>query len=51
MESFWGSMQIEFVNRQKWQTHLELAIAIADYNFESNEVEFQPFGPSQCSRS
>jgi transposase InsO family protein len=31
MESFWGSMQIELLNRQKWRTHLELAIAIADY--------------------
>jgi transposase InsO family protein len=24
-------MQIELLNRQKWRTHLELAIAIADY--------------------
>ena len=31
MESFWGSMQIELLNRQKWRTILELAIAIADY--------------------
>jgi putative transposase len=31
MESFWGSMQIELLNRQKWRTNLELAIAIADY--------------------
>jgi putative transposase len=31
MESFWGSMQIELLNRQKWRTKLELAIAIADY--------------------
>jgi transposase InsO family protein len=31
MESFWGTMQIELLNRQKWRTHLELAIAIADY--------------------
>ena len=30
-ESFWGSMQIELLNRQKWRTKLELAIAIADY--------------------
>ena len=31
MESFWGSMQIELLNRQKWRTILELAIAMADY--------------------
>ena len=31
MESFWGSMQIELLDRQKWRTSLELALAIADY--------------------
>lgn len=31
MESFWGSMQIELLNRQKWRTNLELAVAMADY--------------------
>ena len=31
MESFWGTMQIELLNRQKWRTSLELAMAIADY--------------------
>jgi len=31
MESFWGSMQIELLNRQKWKTKIELSIAIADY--------------------
>jgi putative transposase len=31
MESFWGSMQIELLNRQKWRTILELAVAMADY--------------------
>ena len=31
MESFWGSMQIELLNRQRWRTNLELAIAMADY--------------------
>lgn len=31
MESFWGSMQIELLNRQRWRTNLELAVAIADY--------------------
>jgi putative transposase len=31
MESFWGSMQVELLNRQRWRTNLELAIAMADY--------------------
>ena len=31
MESFWGSMQVELLDRQRWRTNLELAIAIADY--------------------
>ncbi|HEV2360987.1 MAG TPA: IS3 family transposase [Acidimicrobiales bacterium] len=31
MESFWGSMQIELLDRQRWRTNLELAVAIADY--------------------
>jgi putative transposase len=31
MESFWGSMQIELLNRKKWLTYVELATAIADY--------------------
>ena len=31
MESFWGSMQIELLNRQKWRTSLELAIAMAEW--------------------
>jgi putative transposase len=31
MESFWGSMQIELLNRQKWLTVVELSSAMADY--------------------
>ena len=31
MESFWGSMQIELLNRNKWLTYVELSTAIADY--------------------
>jgi putative transposase len=31
MESFWGSMQVELLNRQHWRTHLQLAASIADY--------------------
>ena len=31
MESFWGSMQIELLNRQSWRTNLQLAVGMADY--------------------
>jgi transposase InsO family protein len=31
MESFWGSMQIELLNRKRWTTNVELSVAIADY--------------------
>jgi putative transposase len=31
MESFWGSMQIELLNRKRWMTNVELATAMADY--------------------
>ena len=31
MESFWGSMQTELLNRKKWMTYVELATAMADY--------------------
>jgi len=31
MESFWSSMQIELLNRKKWQTRIELANAIFEY--------------------
>jgi putative transposase len=30
-ESFWGSMQIELLNRQKWRTKMELGLAMAEY--------------------
>jgi transposase InsO family protein len=31
MESFWGSMQIELLDRQKWRSRLELSIAMSEY--------------------
>jgi hypothetical protein len=31
MESFWGRMQTELLNRQRWKTRIELANAIFDY--------------------
>ena len=39
MESFWGSMQIELLNRQRWLTFVELSPAMADYieNFYNHQ--------------
>jgi len=31
MESFWGSMQIELLNRQRWMTVSELSVAMAEW--------------------
>ena len=31
MESFWGRMQTELLDRQRWRTRLELANAMFDY--------------------
>jgi transposase InsO family protein len=31
MESFWGRLQVELLNRQSWKTRIELASAIHDY--------------------
>lgn len=31
VESFWGRMQVELLNRQRWKTRIELAAAISDY--------------------
>ena len=31
MESFWGTMQIELLDRQRWNTIVELSAAMADY--------------------
>ena len=31
MESFWGTMQIELLNRQRWRTVIELSIAMANF--------------------
>ncbi len=31
MESFWGRMQVELLNRRRWKTRIELAAAIHDY--------------------
>ncbi|MSS85171.1 IS3 family transposase [Actinomycetaceae bacterium WB03_NA08] len=31
IESFWGKMQVELLNRQEWTTRTELANAVFDY--------------------
>ncbi|GAA4285197.1 hypothetical protein GCM10022261_27280 [Brevibacterium daeguense] len=31
IESFWGTMQVELLNRKKWKTRLQLANAMFDY--------------------
>ncbi len=31
VESFWGRMQVELLNRQRWRTRIELANAIFEY--------------------
>jgi len=38
MESFWGRMQVELLNRRRWRTRVELANAIFEYieSFHNN---------------
>lgn len=31
MESFWGRMQFELLNRKRWKTRVDLANSIRDY--------------------
>jgi len=31
IESFWGRMQTELLNRQRWKTRVELAYAMFEY--------------------
>lgn len=31
IESFWGTMQVELLDRKKWKTRIQLANAIFDY--------------------
>ena len=31
VESFWGSMQIELLNRKRWTTRLDLSLAMVDW--------------------
>jgi transposase InsO family protein len=38
VQSFWGRMQVELLNRKSWQTRVELAAAIQHYvdNFHNH---------------
>lgn len=31
IESFWGRVQVELLNRQRWKTRIELANALFEY--------------------
>jgi hypothetical protein len=31
IESFWGRMQVELLNRRRWRTRVELATALFEY--------------------
>lgn len=46
MESFWGTMQIELLNRKRWTTKFELIMAIADYieNFYNRDRRHSSLG-------
>jgi transposase InsO family protein len=39
MESFWGTMHIELLNRKSWTTKIELSLAMVDFivNFYNQE--------------
>ncbi len=50
MESFWGSMQVELLDRQGWRTHLERAVAIADYIEHLTTTRPGATAPSATSR-
>lgn len=45
VESFWGRMQVELLNRKRWQTRIELAAAIKHLRRELP----QPQAPLTCS--
>lgn len=51
MESFWSSMQIELLDRQKWKTRVELANALFDYIeiFHKGSAATQPWATAPRS--
>ena len=46
MESFWARMQVELLNRKRWNTRLELANAIFEYleNFHNRQRRHSSLG-------
>jgi transposase InsO family protein len=53
MESFWGTMQIELLDRKRWMTYVELATAMADYilNFYNPSAATAPSATSRRTSS
>lgn len=52
MESFWGTRQIELLNRKRWTTVVELSLAIANYienfyNVERRHSSLRYFTPNE----
>jgi transposase InsO family protein len=45
IESYWGRMQTELLDRKRWRTRIELANAI----FEYLEIFYKPATPPQRS--
>jgi putative transposase len=55
MESFWGSMQIELLDRKRWGTRLELTNAVFDdievfYNRQRCHSELNYVSPVEFER-
>jgi len=53
MESIWSTMQIELLNRKKWKTRIELAIAIFEfievfYNRQRRHSKIGYISPVEC---
>lgn len=46
MESFWARMQVDFLNRKRWNTRLELANANFEYsdNFHNRQRRHSSLG-------
>ena len=48
IDSFWGRMQPELLNRKRWKTRIEIANAIFDYlEISHNRNDATP--PSGCA--
>lgn len=55
VESFWGTMQIELLNRRRWTTRLERSLAVVDwiegfYNHRRRPSSLGNISPIECER-